>query len=561
MRKNKNIAIVLLAILFLLPFGNDANAQVSDYVGVEQGDQYTWNVEVEFEFVEDLIENVRDVIVDLQTNIDLGGLESLTVAEIFEEIAHTYLSNALPVGWEGYNLSTLIPIVIEDYIGRFNSTILSGMIPSNWQVLNFSDFYELVFDGLSSGLPPSWETNPLPELFEMLINELNSTIFYGLIPTGWEELTLEELLENLLGVYAPGIWESILFQMILDNFMLIGLTPEMVDYISTNTLSDLLNELVASFPPEITILNATELFDMIFFGLNQSMPGGMESESMSAVIDFLNLAINSTLPLGYDSLSVAELLQFAINELVNMTIPLEFHGKTIQEIVDMYLTEALYTFDTQIMPLWDEFYMDMEGLDLLSYEVGLRAVIDHVGSEIQPYTGGPMGVPIDMELLYSLDFENWIDISELISPGYSLSPFTPLKLFSLIGFNFDVDPLIMDPSSYSDPQIALIDQFVLSGPFIIANNYDWETIETEITIATTGNPDSIEISLAWNVNGVLQKVYIKADGDIAAIITLSGEAGVSEIVPGYGIPIIVGFTGLTIIAIILYGKRKNRITK
>jgi len=561
MRKNKNIAIVLLAILFLLPFGNDANAQVSDYVGVEQGDQYTWNVEVEFEFVEDLIENIRDVIVDLQTNIDLGGLESLTVAEIFEEIAHTYLSNALPVGWEGYNLSTLIPIVIEDYIGRFNSTILSGMIPSNWQVLNFSDFFELVFDGLSSGLPTSWETNPLPELFEMLINELNSTIFYGLIPTGWEELTLEELLENLLGVYAPGIWESILFQMILDNFMLIGLTPEMVDYISTNTLSDLLNELVASFPPEITILNATELFDMIFFGLNQSMPGGMESESMSAVIDFLNLAINSTLPLGYDSLSVAELLQFAINELVNMTIPLEFHGKTIQEIVDMYLTEALYTFDTQIMPLWDEFYMDMEGLDLLSYEVGLRAVIDHVGSEIQPYTGGPMGVPIDMELLYSLDFENWIDISELISPGYSLSPFTPLKLFSLIGFNFDVDPLIMDPSSYSDPQIALIDQFVLSGPFIIANNYDWETIETEITIATTGNPDSIEISLAWNVNGVLQKVYIKADGDIAAIITLSGEAGVSEIVPGYGIPIIVGFTGLTIIAIILYGKRKNRITK
>ena len=561
MRKNKNIAIVLLAILFLLPFGNDANAQVSDYVGVEQGDQYTWNVEVEFEFVEDLIENVRDVIVDLQTNIDLGGLESLTVAEIYEEIAHTYLSNALPVGWEGYNLSTLIPIVIEDYIGRFNSTILSGMIPSNWQVLNFSDFFELVFDGLSSGLPTSWETNPLPELFEMLINELNSTIFYGLIPTGWEELTLEELLENLLGVYAPGIWESILFQMILDNFMLIGLTPEMVDYISTHTLSDLLNELVATFPPEITILNATELFDMIFFGLNQTMPGGIESENMSAVIDFLNLAINSTLPLGYDSLSVAELLQFAINELVNMTIPLEFHGKTIQEIVDMYLTEALYTFDTQIMPLWDEFYMDMEGLDLLSYEVGLRAVIDHVGSEIQPYTGGPMGVPIDMELLYSLDFENWIDISELISPGYSLSPFTPLKLFSLIGFNFDVDPLIMDPSSYSDPQIALIDQFVLSGPFIIANNYDWETIETEITIATTGNPDSIEISLAWNVNGVLQKVYIKADGDIAAIITLSGEAGVSEIVPGYGIPIIVGFTGLTIIAIILYGKRKNRITK
>lgn len=562
MRKNKSIGVFLLAILFLLPFGNYANAQGSDYVGVEQGDQYTWNVEVEFEFVEDLIENVRDVIVDLQTNIDLGGLESMTVEEIYEEIAHTYLSNALPVGWEGYNISTLIPIVIEDYIGRFNSTILSGMIPSNWQALNFSDFYDLVFDGLNSGLPPGWETNPLPELFEMLINELNSTIFYGLIPAGWEELTLEELAENLLGVYAPGMWESIVLQMMLDNLMLIGLTPEMVDYISTYTLSDLLNELVASFPPEITTLNATELFDMIFFGLNQTIPGGMESESMSNVIYFLNLQINSTLPLGYDSLSVAELLQFAIDEIVNMTIPLEFQGKTIQEIVDLSLTEVLNTFDNDIMPAWDAFYTEMDGLDLLSYEVGLRAVIDHVGSEIQPYTGGPVGVPIEMDLLYSLDFENWIEISELLPPGYSLSPFTPLVIFSLMGFTLDtVDPLIVDPSSYSDPQIALIDQLILSGPLIVANNYDWETIETETTIATTGNPDSIEISVAWNAKGVLQKAFIKADGDIAAIFTLSGEGGVSEIIPGYGIPIIVGFIGLTIIAIILYGKRRNRIIK
>ena len=370
MRKNKILGILLFIIIFLLPFGNYANGQAPDYVGVEQDDQYTWKVEVNFEAVDDLIDNIRDVVVDLQTNIDLGGLESLTVAEIYEEIAHTYLSNVLPVGWESYNISTLIPLVIEDYIVRFNSTILSGIIPSNWQALNFSDFYDLVFDGLSNGLPPSWETNPLPELFEMLINELNSTIFYGLIPTGWEDLTLEELLGTLMIAHAPDIFESVILQLMLENYMLLGLTPEMLDYISTYTLSDLLNELVASFPPEITILNATELFDMIFFGLNQTMPGGMESESMSAVIDFLNLAINSTLPPGYESLSVAELLQFAIDELVIMTIPPEFYGKTIQEIVDSFLTEALYMFDNQIMPLWDEFRLNIEGLDLLSYEAG-----------------------------------------------------------------------------------------------------------------------------------------------------------------------------------------------
>jgi len=78
MKKNKILGILLLTILFLLPFGNYANAQVPDYVGVEEGEQYTWNVEVNFEFVDDLLDNVRDVIVDLQTNLDLDGLELLS---------------------------------------------------------------------------------------------------------------------------------------------------------------------------------------------------------------------------------------------------------------------------------------------------------------------------------------------------------------------------------------------------------------------------------------------------------------------------------------------------
>lgn len=560
MKKNKILGILLLTILFLLPFGNYANAQVPDYVGVEEGEQYTWNVEVNFEFVDDLLDNVRDVIVDLQTNLDLDGLELLTVAEIYEQIAHIYLSNVLPVGWEGLNISTLVPLVIEDYIVSFNSTILSGMIPSNWQALNFSDFYDLVVDGLNATLAPSWEDNPLPELFQMVINELNSTIFYGLIPAGWEDLTLEELLETLMKKYAPAIWESVVLQSMLENFitidtlMSLGLPPELLIL----TLSEFIDEFIATFPPEITTLNATELFDMLFFGLNQTMPGGMESESMATVLDFLNFAINSTLPLGYDSLSMTELLQFAIDELVIMTIPPEFYNLTIQEIVALGITEALYMFDNQIIPYWDMLYLNLQGLGLLSYEVGLRTVIDHIGSEIQAYPDGPMGVPIDIDILYSLDFENWTDISTMLDPGFSYSP---LMLFSFIGLNFDPNPLIMDPTTYSNVQTALIDQLLLAGPLIVANNYDWETIETETTIATTGNPDCIEMSVEWNSKGILKSAIIKADGDAAAIMTLIGAEGDAEEIPGFEIPIILGFTGLTIIAIILYGKRKNNIIK
>ncbi len=559
MKKNKILGILLLTILFLLPFGNYANAQVPDYVGVEEGEQYTWNVEVNFEFVDDLLDNVRDVIVDLQTNLDLDGLELLTVAEIYEQIAHIYLSNVLPVGWEGLNISTLVPLVIEDYIVSFNSTILSGMIPSNWQALNFSDFYDLVVDGLNATLAPSWEDNPLPELFEMVINELNSTLFYGLIPVGWEDLTLEELLETLMIKYAPAIWESVVLQSMLENFLTIenlmslGLPPEML----VLTLSEFIDEFIATIPPEITTLNATELFDMLFFGLNQTMPGGMESETMATVLDFLNFVINSTLPLGYDSLSMTELLQFAIDELVIMTIPPEFWGLTIQEIVGLSITEALYYYDNMILPNWEQTYLYLQGSGILSYEVGLRAVINNMGNEIESYPGGPRGVPIDMDIFYSLDFENWIDLATMLGTS---SSFSPLMLFSLLGFNLAYTPLIMDPSTYSSVQTALADQFMLTGPLIVANNYDWETIQTDMIIATILNPDCIGMSVEWNSKGVLQSADVQADGEAAVIISLIGDGGEEEI-PGYGFPIILGFTGLTIIAIILYGKRKNNIIK
>jgi len=296
---------------------------------------------------------------------------------------------------------------------------------------------------------------------------------------------------------------------------------------------------------------------MLFFGLNQTMPGGMESESMATVLDFLNFAINSTLPLGYDSLSMTELLQFAIDELVIMTIPPEFWGLTIQEIVGLSITEALYYYDNMILPNWEQTYLYLQGSGLLNYEVGLRAVINNMGNEIESYPGGPRGVPIDMDIFYSLDFENWIDLATMLGTS---SSFSPLMLFSLLGFNLAYTPLIMDPSTYSSVQTALADQFMLTGPLIVANNYDWETIQTEMIIATILNPDCIGMSVEWNSKGVLQSADVQADGEAAVIISLIGDGGEEEI-PGYGFPIILGFTGLTIIAIILYGKRKNNIIK
>jgi len=204
-------------------------------------------------------------------SLDLNGLESMTVEDMYQEIAEVYLSYVLPDGWESLNITDLIEETFEYYIEQFNSTFLSGMIPSNWLSLNFSDFYDLAVDGLNATLlssQPGWNDNPLPELYMLVINELNSTILYGLIPAGWEAMTLGDLIESLMTVNAPVLWESFVVQMMLDTFFSLALPPEMLD----DTISELIYQLIAMLPTEITSINATTMFEEIFFGMNQTMP-------------------------------------------------------------------------------------------------------------------------------------------------------------------------------------------------------------------------------------------------------------------------------------------------
>ncbi|MFX1374581.1 MAG: hypothetical protein ACFFA0_02105 [Promethearchaeota archaeon] len=553
MRKNKLLVVLLLPFLLLLPFGNFTKAQVPSYVGVEEGDEYTWNAQVNFAGVDTLVNNIRDVLVDFQTNLpslDLFGLESLTINEIIEQVADIYLSNILPVGWQDLNISTLIEMTIEDFIENFNSTILSGMIPSNWQALNFTDFYDLVVDGINATLPAGWEDDPLPELFAMLINELNSTIFYGLIPEEWEDFTLGELFDNVLMTYIPEVGESFVVHMMADSLFSMGLPPGFADL----SLSELLDELIATLPPEISGLNATVLFEQLFLSLNVTMPGGLESVNMSVAIDFLNMMINSTLPPGFDIANMTEILEFGINELVNVSIPMELQGLTIIEILDLSITEMLNMFDTEILPGWTETYTMLQAYGLLSYQVGLKVVINDIGSEIESYPGGPSGVPIDMDVFISLDFVNWMNLSAMIFGDLDVIEVLAFFPIPLVGSPL-ITPLLVDPSSYSIVDTALADQFMFTGALIVANNYDWSTIQTDMTIATAGNPDCIEMSVNWNSNGLLQSATVHSDGRVVVSLKLTG---VEEEIPGFEIPVIFGVACFTIIAIIFYRRRKYK---
>ena len=197
---------------------------------------------------------------------------------------------------------------------------------------------------------------------------------------------------------------------------------------------------------------------------------------------------------------------------------------------------------------------------MLSYEIGIKMTIDNIGIIESVFPGGPEGVNLDVTLYYSLDFENWVDLSLLLAgldTTFMTMPFGFMAAVTLIDF-FSGKTMIFDPSSYSNVNIALMDQLMYSGGLIVANNYNWASIQTEITIDTINDPNCIAASIAWNGNGILTSATIKASGAAVASITLLGEETTPEI-PGYEIPIILGISSVALIAIIYHLKRKNRI--
>lgn len=556
MRKKTTISVFLLSILFFLAFGNVAKAQTPSYLGVAEGDEYTWRVNVNFDGVDTFVNNIGDIMVDQQNKLDdlvLFGWEDLTINETIEEIAHAYLANILPTGWETYNLSTLVEETIKEYVEKFNSTIFSGMIPNNWESLNFSTFYGYMVDGIYDSTGVDFEDNPIPELYEMMINELNSFALFGLIPEGWEDLTLEQFYLSLFEIVVPGIPESFALNMMIREAMEGYLPPGLADL----SVRELLNALY-----EPMGLNATYIFEQLFFDLNSSLPSGMESAPMTVVIDYLNFVINSTLSPGFDSLPVEELLDIATDQLVMMlALPVELQGLTLVEIISLGFDQYILLYDSQVLPGWVQIKSMLQAAGLSSYEIGIKMTVDNIGIVESVFLGGPQGVNLNVTLYYSLDFENWVDLS-LLFTGLVTAQMIEVEVIGIFGIIplldfFTGDTIVFDPSSYSNDDIAIMDQLMYSGGLIVANNYEWASIQTDFTIETVMDPHCIDASLAWNSKGLLSATTIEASGDEVATITLIG--GDEGEIPGYGIPIVFGLTTFTIIGVIIYMKRKNNI--
>lgn len=576
MKKVNILTVFMLGVLLIIPFGTFSVAQSNSYVGVSAGSEYEWRIELDLDGVDNALHNVEGLMTEVQNRIsdlDFFGYESMTVPEAMENISHTMLANILPIGWEAMNISELFLETIDYHVEGFNSTFLSGKIPSNWKSLNYSEFVNAVVDGLNNTLPLGWEDQPIPFMIELALNEFNSSILFGLLPDGWEMMTLESFFETIIEEYLPKAKESFLTYLLMDQ-LFGALSMKLPPGADSEIITDLIPYIL---PQEALDMNMSYILDGLWNQLNSTADEGWDSLNITSIIEHQADWINNNLTSmdsGLNGANITSIIKWGINETIyNATLnpppplSLGWEKMMIPDLIKSIIEQGKDQFTSVFLSGWDEM---MDGLETLGATIpttyGIKVAVDHIGTEVESPLGGQKGTPIDMTLFISLDMETWISFEEIMGnltigdtngPSSSAPPPTedegpfinPLDFL----LNFSLSGYIVDPSTYSDPKIALMDQAALTKGLIVASNYNWSIITTEATISAAGNTDAFEISAEWDENGLLSQAYLKSDGVTAITITI--VAG--EEIPGYEITMLIIIIPLTVVGIIYYIRKRK----
>jgi hypothetical protein len=237
-------------------------------------------------------------------------------------------------------------------------------------------------------------------------------------------------------------------------------------------------------------------------------------------------------------------------------LPTTWMSMSIQDLA-IYMVEIGKTmFTTTILPEWNTMYaaMGTYGISLPS-TYGLKVKIDNIKAETTSSFGDQRGTEFDFSIFFSMDMENWTNVNEMIFGSSTSTNGTLTTSWLSMLLDVAMQGYIVDPSSYSDPIMALRDQAVFTKGLIVATTYDWSAISTDIAIEANGNVDAFEISASWNSMGLLSQGTVSSDGVTA--ITISLWTGEQEI-PGYETTIIMILMPVTVIGIIYYIRKKNR---
>lgn len=560
MKKLKVLVVLAISTLLLIPFGSFAKAQTPSYVGVSEGDIYTWSVQIDADGIDELMDNIGTLIDDLQVyvaNLDLGGYENLTIPEIMVNISSTVLNAVFPDGWEGLNVTELLHAFIGEFMINANVTMFSGNIPGDWESLNITEIMNYAVDGLNDTLPAGWEDSPIPPLIPLAISALNESLLFGYLPDGWEDFTIRGLINEMLMENIPELYESFMLHMLLNEVIDLNI-PTGMDILP---IKDIISSVL---PSSISSINISYLQSVLPYML----PPEVASANMSVVISGLLNNLSGLLPPEYVGVDMSTILDNLINQmmynaslmLVPDVLPVGFEDLTIQELATHLVGQLNTQWDTEVMPDWQ----DSKSIVALFPGIGFRAEITGIGPEVEAYSGGPKGVPLNITFSVSLDMNNWTSLSGALGGGIlgETSPMIAQADFGSIGsmvfsnLSLYYSSYIIDPSTYSEQNRALMEQAMLTGGLFVANNYNWHTVQTNFTVPVGLNTNGILGQAEWDTAGVMSSFTLDANGVNAVTIKLLGEG---DEIPGYEAGIILTIAPITIFGLIYYMKKKNRI--
>ena len=574
MRKVKIMGVLLISSLILISVGNFTIAQDSSYIGISEGEEYIWNLGLNKEGVKSLKDDseilVQELLNDLLT-LDLGAYTDLNVSEAIL-LGFNNSIGILPDDWKTLNISTFMENLFDSVVETFNSSFLSGAIPYDWKSESIVDFFDHMVEGLNKTIP-GFANFTLAEVLETVINFVNDIIHFELLPVGWEDMTISNLIETYLGNKFNVINTTILPGMIPSDWLHMGIGPllqnlfpilpqTLIDQIFPSTTTGFsiysiiemyvqnfnftigglisanwsiytLSELIVTFIPQgYEDCNVSYALDELFENMNNSVPFDLYSLSMSSLINMSISAMTSSFSIEQKTKPTIDLLRDQISNMLltfNSTrpegiFPDDWMSLTIDKLRESYVNQAQILFD-QLMDQVDSFLYEFELLGGFE-KVGLKAVIDYIGDEIELIPGGPKGVPINISIYIKVPLSDWVDLTNIIGSNI----FQYYQIY------------ILDPTTFSVDKGALIEQFLSTGGLFIGNGYDWSGINKVKEISGPAPDKFLKFEIDWNDNGVLNYTGLEYDGQKIASIELQAATTEPEAISGYNTLIFIGIT-------------------
>ncbi|MHA1373978.1 MAG: hypothetical protein ACTSR7_06765 [Promethearchaeota archaeon] len=606
MNKIKVTSILLMCTLILISIGNYTIAQDSSYVSISEGEEYTWDLGLNKAVINSLKDDyellVQESLNDL-LSLDLGAYTNLNVSEailLAYEDSFEYINNLFPPGlipddWKTVNISAFMEKLFDTIVGTFNSSLFSGAISSNWKSESIVNFFDNVIEGLNKTIP-GFDNFTLSEVLTTVINIINDNVPYELLPEGWENMTFSNLIELYLGNTFNFINTTILPGMIPSNWLHMDLAPLLQNIfpILPQTLIDLFNASYADFASyygfdEVSIFTMLDLYVQNFnYSMGGLIPGnwedytipelvfpflfqGYEDCNISFALDEFFEVMNSSAPIDLYSVNMSSLINMTIYGMT-YGLPIEQQSAPTIDLIMEGITMMLLSYNSSIpvgifpdnwmslsidnlrtyfvdqaLLLFEQFMVQVESY-LYQFELvggfekfSLKAIIDHIGDEKELLPGGPKGVLINITIHIKIPMSDWINLTDLM--GFDIFRYYPIY--------------ILDPTTFSVDEGALIEQFLSTGGLFIGNNYDWSSIVTEYEFPGPYPDKFLNFDMDWNNNGVLDHIRLEYDGQEVAFIELQTTPNEPELIPGYNLLIFIGITLFSMGALISSIKKKK----